>query len=343
VFAYKGKNPTPEEVGRDLKVRYVVEGSIRRTPEHIRVSVGLTDTARGALLWSEKYDAEPKDIFSVQDQITRRISGALAVRVTSLELAKSAAKPPNNLEAYDLVLRGRDLLSRFTRSANAQARGLFERAIELDPNYAPAYVGLGRVDLSAVNLGWTQDPNEALERADNLGRKAIGLDDRGPGAYAVLGNVALHYGDYDRALDELKRAIELNSSDAEAYSGLATVLLYRGDIAGVIAAGELLAQLQPDLSAIDAFNLATAYVLANRGADGVRILEQAHDRNRALLETNVILAAAYAEVGRQQEAERQAESVRQRFPGFSTEKFGSLLRDPSQREKLASSLKKAGL
>ena len=127
------------------------------------------------------------------------------------------------------------------------------------------------------------------------------------------------------------------------YSGLATVLLYRGDIAGVIAAGEFLAQLQPDLSAIDAFNLATAYVLADRGAAAVRILEQAHDRNRALLETNVILAAAYAEVGRQQEAERQAESVRQRFPGFSSEAFGSLLRDPSQRERLARSLKKAGL
>src|ERR1700730_6244792 len=103
------------------------EGSIRRGPEHIRVSVSLTDTARSALLWSEKYDTELKDIFGVQDQITRRISGALAVRVTSLELAKSAAKPPSNLEADDLVLRGRDLLSRQTRSANAQARGLLSR------------------------------------------------------------------------------------------------------------------------------------------------------------------------------------------------------------------------
>jgi TolB-like protein/Flp pilus assembly protein TadD len=343
VFAYKGKHPPPAEVGRDLKVRYVVEGFIRRGPERIRVSVSLTDTNRSVVLWSEKYDTEPKDIFAVQDQITRRISGALAVRVTSLEVAKSASKPPSNLEASDLVLRGRDLLARLTRSANAQARDLFEQAIELDPNYPPAYVGLGRVNLSAVNLGWTQDPGEALERAESLGRKAIGLDDLSPGAHALLGYVALHFGDYDRALDELKRAIELNGSDAEAYSGLATVLLYRGDIAGAIAAGEFLAQLQPDLSAIEAFNLATAYLLADRGADAVRILEHAHDRNRALMETNVILAAAYAEVGRQQDAERQAESVRQRFPGFSSQEFGALLRDASQREKLARSLKKAGL
>ncbi len=330
VFAYKGKNPTPEEVGRDLKVRYVVEGSVRRAPDHIRVSVSLTDTARSALLWSEKYDTELKDIFAVQDQITRRISGALAVRVTSLELARSAAKPPSNLEAYDLVLRGRDLLSR-------------QRAIELDPNYAPAYVGLGRVNTNAVSQGWTQDPGEALERAENLGRKAIALDELSPGAHTLLGNVAVHFGDYDRALAELKRAIELNGSDAEAYSGLAEVLLWRGDIQGAIAAGELLAQFQPNISPSSAFNLATAYVLADRGADAVRILEQSHDRNRALLVTNVILAAAYAEVGRQQDAERQAESVRQRFPGFSSKEFGSLLRDPNQREKLARALKKAGL
>jgi len=103
VFAYKGKHPTPAEVRRDLKVRYVVEGSIRRALERIRVSVSLTDTNRSDVLWSEKYEAEPKGVFGVEDQITRRISGALAVRVTSLELARSTAKPPNDSEAYDLV------------------------------------------------------------------------------------------------------------------------------------------------------------------------------------------------------------------------------------------------
>src|SRR5438477_11501173 len=140
VFAYKGKTPSPAEVGRDLKVGYVVDGSVRRSAERLRVSASLTDTARSALLWSEKYDVEPKDIFSVQDQITRRVSGALAARVTSLELARSAAKPPSNLEAYDLVLRGRDLLMRLTRPANAEARSLFDQAIALDSNDAPSYV-----------------------------------------------------------------------------------------------------------------------------------------------------------------------------------------------------------
>jgi adenylate cyclase len=343
VFAYKGKHPSPMEVGRDLKVRYVVEGSIRRAPERIRVAVSLTDTDRSAVLWSEKYDAEPKDIFAVQDQITRRISGALALQVTGLELARSATKPPNNLEAYDLVLRGRGLLSSLTRSANAQARALFERAIALDPNYAPAYVGLGQVDMRAANQGWTQDPGEALERAEKLAQKAITLDDLSSNAHALLGDAAVQFGDFDRALGELKRAIDLNGSDAESYDHLVAVLLYRGDTAGAIAAGELVAQFQPELPDGTAFNLGIAYILADRGADAVRILERAIDRNPGLLVTNVMLAAAYAAVGREQEAGRQAERVHQRFPTFSRDRFGSAFRDPTLRAKLNQALEKAGL
>jgi adenylate cyclase len=343
VFTYKGKHPSPMEVGRDLKVRYVVEGFIRRGPERIRVSLSLTDTDRSAVLWSEKYDAEPKDIFAVQDQITRRISGALALQVTGLELARSATKPPNNLEAYDLVLRGRGLLSSLTRSANAQARALFERAIALDPNYAPAYVGLGQVDMRAANQGWTQDPGEALERAEKLAQKAITLDDLSSNAHALLGDAAVQFGDFDRALGELKRAIDLNGSDAESYDHLVAVLLYRGDTAGAIAAGELVTQFQPELPDGAAFNLGIAYILADRGADAVRILERAIDRNPGLLVTNVMLAAAYAAVGREQEAGRQAERVHQRFPTFSRDRFGSAFRDPTLRAKLNQALEKAGL
>jgi adenylate cyclase len=343
VFAYKGKHPSPAEVGRDLKVRYVVEGSIRRAPERIRVAVSLTDTNRNAVLWSEKYDAEPKDVFAVQDQITRRVSGALALRVTGLELARSSAKPPNNLEAYDLVLRGRDLLSRLTRSANAQARDLFERAIALDPNYAPAYIGLGQVDVRASNQGWTQDPSEALERAEKLARKGITLDDLNSNAHALLGVVAVQFGDYDRALEELKRAIDLNGSDAESYDHLVTVLLYEGDIAGAIARGELLTQFQPELPDGVAFNLGIAYILADRGADAVRVLGRAVERNPAPLVMNVMLAAAYAAAGLQHEAERQAERVHESFPTFSRDRFGSGFRDPTLRAKLDRALEKAGL
>jgi len=343
VFGYKGKHPQPAEVGHDLKVRYVVEGFVRRGPERIRVSLSLTDTNRNAVLWSEKYEAEPKDIFAVQDDITRRISGALALRVTGLELARSAAKPPNNLEAYDLVLRGRALLSRVTRSTNAQARDFFERAIALDPNYAPAYVGLGLVNLLASNAGWTEDPVEARERAEKLAQKAIALDDLSSSAHALLGGVAVHFGDYDHALDELKRAIDLNGSDAQSYGGLVTVLLYTGDPAGAIAAGETLTQFQPELPDGTALHLGMAYVLADRGADAIRILEPVVGRNPRDLYASVMLAVAYAAVGRQQQADELAKTVRQRFPTFSRDGFGSALRDPGLRAKLDHALASAGL
>jgi adenylate cyclase len=153
----------------------------------------------------------------------------------------------------------------------------------------------------------------------------------------------VQFGDFDRALGELKRAIDLNGSDAESYDHLVAVLLYRGDTAGAIAAGELVAQFQPELPDGTAFNLGIAYILADRGADAVRILERAIDRNPGLLVTNVMLAAAYAAVGREQEAGRQAERVHQRFPTFSRDRFGSAFRDPTLRAKLNQALEKAGL
>ena len=343
VFAYKGKQPKPAEVGRDLNVRYVVEGSVRHTADHIRVVASLTDTAHGEVLWSQKYDADPKDIFSVQDQITRRIAGSLAVQVSSLELARSAAKPPNSLGAHDLVLRGRDLWSRNTRSDNAKARTLFEQAIALDPGYAPAYVGLGRVNYLAITQGWTFNPKETFQVMERLARKAIELDGANSSAHALLGLALVDLGDYEEALAETKLALDLNGSDADAYSGLLNVLLWSGDVEGAITAGEMLARLQPNLTTAQAFDLGAAYLLADRGADAVRILEPAADRNPMFFPANAMLAAAYAQVSRHADAERQAAAVRQRFPSFARDEFGSLLRDPVLREKFAYLLKNAGL
>jgi adenylate cyclase len=341
--SYKKKHLPTEQIGHDLNVRYVLDGSVRRSPERIRISVNLSDTSNSSVRWSEKYDVEAKEIFSVQDQITRRISGALAVRVAILELETFAARAPSSMEAYDLVLRGRDLVGKVTRSTNAEARTLFERAIQLDATYAAGYVGLGRVDRYSAIQGWDSKPTEALKRAEALARKAIALDKRSPGAHALLGQVLVQFGDYDRALDELRRAIDLNGSDVDAYSGLVAVLLWRGDVEDAVAAGEIMHQFQPELPPSDTFFLATAYVLTDRGSDAVRLLQQSLDGNPMEPNTNIMLAAAYAETGRQTEAERQSAIVRQRFPWFSVEEFGSLLRDKKLQEKLHSNLKQAGL
>ncbi|MBN8978802.1 MAG: tetratricopeptide repeat protein [Rhizobiales bacterium] len=342
-FAYKGKTPRPEQVGRDLDVRYIVEGSIRRSRERIRISIGLTSAARATQLWSETYDIAPKDIFSVQDDITRRIAGTLASQLSNVELAKAATKQPSSLEAYDVVLRGRDMFARVTRSANSEARVLFKRAIELDPNYAPAYVGLGRVELAGVVQGWTADPGAAIQRAQTLAQKAIGLDPGNAGAHSLLGSSYIRYGDYDRALDEMQRAVKLNGSDPTAYAGLATAFLWSGNAGSAIRSFETAVKLGLNITVNDAFLLGMAYLLVDRNADAIRVIERSLDTNRTDVFTRAVLAAAYAEDGQQDKATRQTQEVRTLNPRFDSADFGSLLRKPDLRAKLTAAMVKAGL
>jgi TolB-like protein len=341
-FAYKGKSVSPEQLGRELAVRYVVDGSVRRSPDKIKVAIRLTDTGNGKLVWSENYDAEPKDIFAVQDDITRRVAGTLMVKLSSTELARTTTKPPSSLEAYDLVLRGRDLLTRLSRSNNNQARALFERALETDPRYVAAYVGLGFVNLTAVVQGWTADPMAALKRAEDLGLRAAEIDPASSGAHALLGQLYLRMYQIDRALDEFKRAIALNSSDPDNYAGLGNALLWNGDIPGAIKAVETATQFRPSLSSGEFLALGAAYLLADRSSDAVRILERGAARHESM-QIYGLLAAAYAEAGQTDAAERQAELVRQKFPQFMASPYGTQLRDPEHRAKIELALKKAGL
>ncbi len=343
VMPYKGKPATPSELGRDLKVGYVVEGSVRRFPDQVRISIGLTDTTTGRLLWSENYNEAPQNITVLQDQITRRIAGTLELRVSSVELANVRTKPPNDLEAYQLVLRARDLIQRETRTANVQARALLQQAIARDPGYAPAYTYLAESYLYAGNLGWTPDVGEVFARAVTLARKAIELDDLDAGGHDMLG-VALNFlGDNDRALAELNRAITLNASDAVGYSALLLVLVSRGDLTAALAAGETLSQIQPRLPVVDGFHLGLAYLLSNRPKDALWVLEPAHERNRSNPFVNAVMAATYAELGRKTEAAERSASVLQTSPGFSAASFGSLLHDPAQRAHLMTLLTQAGL
>ena len=259
VFPYKGKQLRFEDLGRELGARYLVEGSVRRSPDRLRISVQLADASNGTLLWSRQYDEEPKDIFSIEDNITRRIAGALAVKLTRLEQARSAAKPPSNLEAYDLVLRGRALMAaRHTRSANVEARNLFQRAIDIDPKYAAAYVGLGNAYHRSLTHGWTDQPVETLNRIENLATTAIGLDASNTGAHALLGQVWLDFRDYDQAIDQLRLALDLNPSNAETYGWLGGALLFTGALEESIKANETAFRLDPNMPVTHMWELGTA-------------------------------------------------------------------------------------
>lgn len=332
-----------EDLQRQLKVRYLVEGSVRRSPERIRIAVRLTDLPQGVLLWSETYDAEPSAIFAIESDITARIAGALSVKLSSLERQRAAATPPASMEAYDFVLRGRELATRLDRRTHSEARTMFERAVQLDPRQAGAMVGLGRLDLSAVALGWTADPDAALKRAEELARTAIALDEFHPAAHVLLGRTFSRLGDPERAVETLGRAVALNRSDPDSHAGLGDALLWSGDARGAIRSLEIAIAMDPRLSAEDLFSLGAAYFMDGRAPDAIRVLERATARNETNPFIFALLAAGYVEAGREPESRFAAASVRQLNPFFDAENFGSLFKAAAQRDKLSRALKKAGL
>jgi TolB-like protein/DNA-binding winged helix-turn-helix (wHTH) protein len=341
VFRYEGKTVTPQQVGRELKARYLVSGTIRRSAGRARIVIELVNTADSRLIWADQYDRDTSGLFEVQDDITRRITGALAVRVTKVEQARAVAKAPDNLEAYDLVLRGRDSLSRLTRSATSNARTMFEQAIALDPNYAPSYVGLGTADLRAFHHGWTADPAGALEHAKVNALKAIALDEASPHAHALLGRIYARLHDYGRAVDALERAMALNPSDSESYSGLGDALLWSGDVAGAIKALEAADRLDPQLSTQDLFNLGAAYFLADNDTRAVHVFERAAARNEGNAFVQAMLAAIYQDAGKGEEARRALAEMRRLNPFFDMDAFGSLFRNPAHRDKIIAALRRA--
>jgi TolB-like protein/class 3 adenylate cyclase/Flp pilus assembly protein TadD len=340
-FAYKGKSAPPDEIGRELSVAYLVDGSLRKTGDRARISVELLETARATLLWTEQYDRDIKNLFTIQDEIGRQIAGALSIRLTALQLARSASKPPSNLEVYDLVLRGRDLSRRDSRAALSQARQLFEHAIELDPGYAPAHAGLGGVEILTAESGYTSDPDGALTRAEANGRRALSNDEN-VGAHILLGRIYIFRGEYDRALDELRRAVEINPSDPEAQSGLADALLWSGDSKAAIEAMRKVARVQPILTDDEHVDLGIAYLIADRPEDAIAALTRATQRyDDAFL--HALLAGAYATAGRKADAAGEAEIVKRMLPAFQAKDFATRLRDQGQRSKVIAALQLAGL
>jgi adenylate cyclase len=277
----------------------------------------LIDALSGRHLWSDRYDGELKDLFAVQDEIPRSVVAALAIKLIGLETERAFAKPTDNLEAYDYVLRGREYIAAGTDQANSEARSLFERAIRLDPAYASAYAALGWTWLMAAESGWTEFRADALQQAESLAAKAIGLDDGNAEAHGLLGSVYLDRGQYDLAINEQARAIALNPSDAASYAAQGAVLLFTGHPKEAIGPFETATRLNPSGSR----NLLKAaagwaYYIVQRYDDAVRVLERAARNFPDDYYIHAGLAAAYAKLGRTADASRAAAAVLKAWPFF---------------------------
>ena len=190
-FQLKDRNLSPAEIGRLLDVRYLSMAAFAAPAIAFASTPGLTQAATGRNVWSEAYDAEVKDIFDVQQDIARRVVGAAAVKLTRFERDRALAKPTESLAAYEYVLRGREHFSRATHDSNDEAQDMFQRAIDLDPNYATAYAELGLSLIEAVASGWTEFIADDLARAETLAQKALSLDTASTTAYRLLAEVHL--------------------------------------------------------------------------------------------------------------------------------------------------------
>jgi adenylate cyclase len=344
VFTYKGRAVKVDQVGQDLGVRYVLEGSVRKSGGRIRISAQLVDANTGGHLWANRYDRDLKDIFELQDEVTQKIVTSLAVKLTDREQDRLAHKDTANLEAYDYTLRGLEYYFLFREEANAEARKLFQKAIELDSEYALAHSRLGWTYLRAWSLGWTEDP-KSLEQAFKMGQRAIALDETLPDAQSLLGEVYLWRKEHDHAIAALERSISLEPNNAEALADLANILSWAGRPDESVGLVKKAMRFNPVSPVHYLWVLGHAYYLKARYDETIATFKIVIQRQPDFLPAHAFLAASFIELGQEDEAYAEAEEVRRIIPNYSGTYYAKILpyKNQADTERLFAALRKAGL
>jgi TolB-like protein/class 3 adenylate cyclase len=277
-FTYKGKAVNMQEIGKELGVRYVLEGSVRKAGDQVRITAQLIDATTGGHLWSQRYDRPLKDIFALQDEIVQKIVTTLKLQLTLEEQGHIVRKHTDNLEAYDAFLRGVEYFWRPTKEGNAQARQLFEKAVALDSQYAEAYAWLSLTYCVAWIFRWSAD-SQTLERALALAQQAVALDDSLPKAHSSLSMVYVFKQQYDQAIAEGERAIALDPNTADSYERQAAVLNYAGRPEEALRMVEQAMRLNPHYPPIYLVQLGWAYCSIGRYTEAVATLKEALSRS----------------------------------------------------------------
>ena len=345
-FTYKGRSVDVRSVGRELGVRSVLEGSIRRAGNRVRITAQLNDATTGAHLWADRYDRDLTDIFEVQDDVTHRIVDALKVTLSPAEKARLADTATSDIAAYDCVLRGREFMFGKEKNRNTfeQATTFFRKALEIDPNYSQAYACLGFAHIFDYQNRWTDDPDSSLPLAKQYALKAIEKDPNEPLARCVAAIAASFEKDLDRAKVEIDIAISLNPNLAIAHNLRGIGRIYSGQPLEAIPEIEQAMRLDPALSSQFLHFLGMAYLLAGKYETAATLLRQ-----RILLEpetdfSRVLLASALGHLGEVDEARRIWRELKEINPKYSFgEHFGRLPFKKEDVGRIAEGLAKAGL
>ena len=338
-FVYQGRVDL-QDVGRELGVRYVLEGNVRRAAERVRVTAQLHDTTTGFNIWSERYDRDLRDIFAVQSEISEEILSRLQVAIREAELERIRRRPTDELSAYDLYLKGRSRVLSGTRRENEEAGRLFERAIELDPAFAEAYAGLSLTYTVNCFRGWDKSL-ELSERAIELSQRALELNPYLSVAYQSLVAANLHLERPAEALEAAKRAVELDPNDDNAHLSLGFALLFDGRFVEALQSFKQALRLNPRRPSEAWGASAIVNFQAGRIDEAVELWERVRAANPDLLRPRLLLALHYERIGRHDEARASVQEILGVNPDFDGD-YAAFLTGGLSDENLAL-LRKAGL
>jgi adenylate cyclase len=344
-FAYKGNSTSEHEIGRELGVKYVLEGSVRRVPERVRIGVELVDASSGTERWTQHFDRPLKDLFAMQDEIIGKVVTTLGLlfKLDEMTLPHAGSfRPTDNLEAYDDHLRGVEYFWRQTKDDNAQARHWFQEAIELDPRFGEAYALLGRSYWIDVWSEWSAAPRADLQRASELAQKALALDDSNSTALALLSYVDWMQRRFDQAVADAERAVAINPNSAEDFDALATALGTAGKLEEALRAAEKAMRLDPARQDFYAAEAGVIYNEMGRYQEAVPFLKQALTAYPNHLSAHLAIIMAYVELGRDQDARAEAAEIMRISPHFAVA-AGGPFKDEALNQRVRSDFHKAGL
>jgi len=350
-FTFRKQSVKVQRIGRELGVQYILEGSLRKSGNRLRITAQLVDAVSGHHLWANRYDRELDDIFRLQDEIAFKVLTALQVKLTEGEQAAFWAKRTDNLESFLRYLQARNQLWGITKEGHFKAKQLSYEAIEADANYVDPYILIAWVNIFEARLGWGDSREASFQNAIRMVEKARSLDDQHPEIHILSGVFHLYNAEHSKAVASGQHAIALGPNNADVHAAMAHILRFSGRFEEAIAMVRKAIRLQPFYPAWFLSELALCYYYLNKFEESLETAEQYRDLAISRNETDMlyfyhsISAMNLVRLGREQEARAVAQSIYSEFPGYSLEwdkRFG-LYKDKAHLERQHDDLRKAGI
>jgi TolB-like protein/Tfp pilus assembly protein PilF len=344
-FVYKKAAVSVPDVAKALGVRYVLEGSVRKAGNRVRVNAQLIDSTSGGHVWASRFDRELTDIFAIQDEVTKEIVSVLKCKLTIGEQDRLTPKRSVNVEAFEFFLRGREQAWAATRTGNIAARGLLERAIAIDPDYAAAHAVVAMTHVLDYANGFSADPERSLQVGLELAQRAVRMDEEEPLGHFTLGAAYLWTRDFDRAQAEAQRSLVLSPNSAEGLRMKAHIQVFAGDPEGALENVDAYMKRDPHYPDIALQLVADARFALGEYEQAIAALERRLARNPQSETAYALLASCYGQLGRSEECRKAWEQTLRISPGFSMERRRRVLpfRNPEDFERRVEGLRKGGL